>query len=402
MKILLLSLYYEPDIGPGALRNTSFARALSEQIDEDGKIDVITTMPSRYGNYRRNVPEMEFDGKIRIRRISVRPHSNSVFGQAFSYLSYARAVIKQVHEKPYDLLYVSSSRLMTAVLGAIISRKYNIPLYLDLRDIFVETVRDVYAHNLLNFLSPVFIGLEKYAITSAKWINLVSPGFESHFRSIAPEMTYRFFTNGFDDIGVMDKYSFHVKSRPMEIVYAGNIGEGQGLEHIIPRVARKLPRKWKLVIIGDGSRREVLKKATAGLLNVYLHNPLSREDLMKRYSEASVLFLHLNNYRAFEKVIPSKIFEYAATGLPIIAGVKGVAASFIGEHVENAALFQPCDADGFLEALNKIRLQRINRFDFKDRFSRKKISREMACDLLDDYLSYQNNLGHASMSGDTS
>ena len=42
-----------------------------------------------------------------------------------------------------------------------------------------------------------------------------------------------------------------------------------------------------------------------------------------------VLFLHLNDYSAFRKVIPSKIFEYAATGKPIVAGVSGYAAEFL-------------------------------------------------------------------------
>jgi len=42
------------------------------------------------------------------------------------------------------------------------------------------------------------------------------------------------------------------------------------------------------------------------------------EDLSPSYLvvDADVLFLHLNAYKAFEKVLPSKIFEYAATGRP--------------------------------------------------------------------------------------
>jgi len=66
------------------------------------------------------------------------------------------------------------------------------------------------------------------------------------------------------------------------------------------------------------------------------------------------LFLHLNAHAAFEKVLPSKIFEYAH-GKPIWAGVAGHAARFIASEVPNAAVFAPCnvpDAIGKTEWLD--------------------------------------------------
>ena len=49
----------------------------------------------------------------------------------------------------------------------------------------------------------------------------------------------------------------------------------------------------------------------------------------------SILFIHLNAYPAFEKVLPSKIFEYAATGKPILAGVSGYSADFIRNNLKD-------------------------------------------------------------------
>ena len=57
-------------------------------------------------------------------------------------------------------------------------------------------------------------------------------------------------------------------------------------------------------------------------------DPVSRSDLFDEYKNADVLFLHLNDYAAFRKVLPSKIFEYAATGKPILAGVAGYMQNF--------------------------------------------------------------------------
>ena len=42
------------------------------------------------------------------------------------------------------------------------------------------------------------------------------------------------------------------------ICYAGNIGEGQGLDKIIPQLAKALEKTHQFVIIGDGSSKHKL------------------------------------------------------------------------------------------------------------------------------------------------
>ena len=42
-----------------------------------------------------------------------------------------------------------------------------------------------------------------------------------------------------------------------------------------------------------------------------LINPVSRDELRIFYDQSDFLFLHLNDYQAFRKVLPSKIFELA-------------------------------------------------------------------------------------------
>ena len=76
--------------------------------------------------------------------------------------------------------------------------------------------------------------------------------------------------------------------------------------------------------------------------------------LLEHYRKADILFLHLNNFRAFEKVLPSKIFEYAATGKPILAGVSGYASKFLREQIVGVQVFNPCDIVGMTAGLNKL------------------------------------------------
>ena len=62
--------------------------------------------------------------------------------------------------------------------------------------------------------------------------------------------------------------------------------------------------------------------------------------MINEYQKANILFLHLNDLNSFHKVLPSKIFEYAATGKPILAGVKGYAAKFLREQVKGVEIFE--------------------------------------------------------------
>jgi glycosyltransferase involved in cell wall biosynthesis len=106
--------------------------------------------------------------------------------------------------------------------------------------------------------------------------------------------------------------------------------------------------------------------------------PVNRQELIEEYLSADVLFLHLNDYPAFEKVLPSKIFEYAATGKPILAGVSGYAAEFIKSEVSNAEVFYPGDHKGALQVLSKLKLEHTDRHAFISKYTRTNIMKDMS------------------------
>ena len=199
-------------------------------------------------------------------------------------------------------------------------------------------------------------------------------------------MPLSFFTNGIDDefIGVA------ASSPPRdgvdattEVLYAGNVGEGQGLHLIIPPLAKRLPA-LRFRVIGDGGRMAALRAEIdrQDLRNVILQPPVKRSELVAASLKADVLFLHLNDYPAFRKVLPSKLFEYGALGKPVWAGVGGYAAEFIRREIDNAEVFRPCDADDAIRALGGLRLQTTPRPAFVARYARGAITQRLAADIL--------------------
>jgi hypothetical protein len=386
LKLLILSFYYQPDLSAGSFRTSALVKELLEQLPADAQIELITTLPNRYSSFTNDAPEYEEHPRLIVHRVALPAHKSGMIDQSKAFFSYARGVFKIVKGKRYDLVYATSSRLMTAALGAFAARRLQTPLYLDIRDIFVDTIKDVLPRKVSLLLTPVFSLLESWTIRSANKVNLVSAGFLSYFESRYPHQQFSQFTNGIDDefMHAQPKTDIVSGKAVLDVVYAGNMGEGQGLHAIIPSLAKCFEGRLRFRLIGDGGRRKQLADslAAAGCSNVELLTPVSRDVLIEEYKAADVLFLHLNDHDAFRKVLPSKLFEYAALGKPIWAGVAGYASEFLSANISNAVTFSPCCVDEAVKSFERLELRTLARTEFVERFSRSNIMKEMAADIV--------------------
>lgn len=389
-RILYLSFYFEPDLSAGSFRNTSLAKELAEQAGKrDIAVDVITTFPNRYSTFTQEAKSFESHGNLSVTRIKIPTHKNGFRDQITSFKTFYDQVKKRAKQEKYDLIFASSGRLFSAHLAQRLSVALKIPLYLDIRDIFVDTIKEVVSFPVV---TPVLIGvlkqIEKRTFSKAQHINLISEGFKEYFNQYdKPE--YSYFTNGIDPVFL----EHALKTNPVRkensvktIVYAGNIGEGQGLHKVVPRAAKLLGPGYRFRIIGDGGAKSKLQSALKELdvSNVDLLNPVPRNLLIKEYDQAEFLFIHLNDYNAFKKVLPSKLFELGVFNKPMIAGVAGYARKFLSESIKSGLLlFNPCDAVEMVKLVKEYQPgQPIDRTDFNQKFSRDNINKQMASSIL--------------------
>lgn len=349
-------------------------------------MDVITTLPNRYASFAAEAPEEEWLGNIRIRRVPLPAHQSGMVDQSRSFASYARVVMRMTRSEDYDLVYSSSSRLMMSVLGGWVSWRKKIPFYLDIRDIFVDTIQDVLPRKITFLAMPVLSRLEKWAVRRASRVNVVSGGFVPYFQHHFPGIELSGFTNGIDKefLEAAPVEVSQITREVPEVLYAGNMGEGQGLHHIIPPLAKRFEGRLNFRLIGGGGRLQQLKDnlEAAGCNNVIIEDPVPRQELLKVYSNADILFLHLNDYDAFKKVLPSKIFEYGALGKPVWAGVGGFSASFIRKHLSNSAVFSPCDVEEAVKSFQTLEMSTKPRREFTEAFSRSRIVKNMASEIV--------------------
>ncbi|MEY3422106.1 MAG: hypothetical protein RIR48_2409 [Bacteroidota bacterium] len=379
--ILYLTFYFEPDLCAGSFRNSPLAKELSKQLKGKANIHVITTLPNRYHTYSIETSSEQIEENLFIKRLQLPIHKNGLLDQVFSFWHFYRLTSRIVKDKKYDLVFASSSRLFTAFLGHKIAKKQAIPLILDIRDIFTDTLPELINNRLFKYFMMPFIKLvEQQTFNSAKHINLISQGFTDYFSKYKAPI-YSHFTHGIDEEFICtDLYTEHLVSHKTIITYAGNIGEGQGLHKIIPQAASILGDNYLFRVIGDGGAKQKLIDEIDSLkiTNVIIEPPVRRKELLSLYKQSHFLFLHLNDFQAFKKVLPSKIFELAAFPRPIIAGVNGFAHQFIRDNIENVILFAPADLNDFLRQLKSYEYKLIQRTTFIKNYNRAEINRHMS------------------------
>ena len=392
MKIVFFTFYYPPDLCAGSFRAIALAQALSKRMKNDDELHIITTHPNRYENHRVKASDIEVHGNITIHRISVPSHKSGMFSQARTFVTYALASYKLCNKLNPDFLIGTTSRLMTGVLTGVSARKLGCKYFIDLRDIFSETISDIFSqkNKLLGSISKkTFSLLERWLFDKATGVNVVSEGFPEYFQTMGIDTSnWSFFPNGVDKI--FTNLPFIENKRLKEIttvLYIGNIGTGQGLENILPATAKYLGNKYRFLVIGGGGATSKLINAIKNnnVDNIEILAPIKREKLIKYYEEADILFVHLNDIPAFQRVLPSKIFEYAALRKPIVAGLSGYSAKFILDNVPYATIFNSGDVEGCVDAIKKAETLEIkdkNSDIFIEKFSLEKIMNKMAKHIL--------------------
>lgn len=386
MKILLLTFYFDPDLCAGSFRMSAFVDSLKGKVGPNDRVDIITTMPNRYATFTKEcLEEEQLTDNIFVKRIKLPVHKSGFIDQASAFTYFFFSVFRWIANRKYDFVFSTTSRLFTGFLGAVISKYRKIPFYIDVRDIFTDTMDSLLPSKVSFVFLPLFKIVEKFTMRQAAKINMVSEGFKDYLSKVTPMTDFSYYMNGIDDVFLETNFKKVVgKGENIIITYAGNIGKGQGLETIIPQMADLLGEKYTIQVVGDGGIRGLLEKEVArrNLKNVVIIEPVERSKLLNIYNATDWLFLHLNDYEAFKKVLPSKIFEYAATGKPIIAGVAGFSAEFIQKNINGCIVFKPCDAHDFYTKFKVFDDYDYDRSNFINTFKRETIISHFVDDVL--------------------
>jgi glycosyltransferase involved in cell wall biosynthesis len=273
---------------------------------------------------------------LRLRCGEIKSHIKFVRGiQELSlFFTLPRALKKAGYQSyDFDLIIWYSPSIFFGGLVRGLKRTSN-HSYLILRDIFPQWLVDIglMGKGLSYYLLR---GFELYQYRQADFIGIQSPGNRSYVENLdlpnlqklevlpnwMPSTSTKFKMIDFDGSHANLGNTKLVGKKVL--VYAGNLGEAQGVENLAQLLfcLRNNP-KLGFLIIGRGSKKSWLQDfvTTNNLTNVLILDEVDLVTLNKYYrqSVAGLVFLDLNHQ---SHNIPGKFISYLEAGLPIIACV---------------------------------------------------------------------------------
>jgi colanic acid biosynthesis glycosyl transferase WcaI len=368
MDILFLTENFPPEGNAAASR--VFERACY-WVRWGHNVTVITTAPNFpsgkvYAGYKNHWYHVETMDGIRVVRVKTFIAANEgFFLRTLDFLSFMfTAVLAGLFQKRPDVIVATSPQFFTAIGGWLLGALRQIPFVIEVGDLFSASVVAVGAMKP----SPLVIIIEKlelFIYRNAAAIVALTEAFKSDLvsRHIDPGKIW-VVINGVD----LPRYSPRPRDVEMTkafgigdrfvVGYMGTLGMAHGLETALD--AAELMRDDNsicFVFVGGGAAKAKLmeKAESRDLKNVIFIPTQPKAQMPEAWSLCDVALVHLKNEPIFATVIPSKIFEAMAMGLPLLAAIPKGEASKIIERENAGVIVPPGDPQALVEAVRRFR-----------------------------------------------
>lgn len=338
MHILLISQYFYPE----TFRVNDLA---AEWVKRGYRVTVLTGIPNYpmgkiFDGYGYRQKRRECWKGIDIIRIPLIPRGNSrnkllnsvgMAANYFSFIASGRRWVKKNNIKA-DLVFTFEVSPMTqALIGVWYKKKYHIPAYLYVQDLWPENIEAVTGIHSRTIIGPIdrmvdkiYKETDEIFTTSPSFVEAIVnrkvkvdrkkvhywPQYAEEFYSPMPRQNID---------GICDDDSF-------KIAFTGNIGTAQGLG-ILPKTAKLLKtEKVKFIIVGDGRFQPELEKLIDKheVRNKFIILPrVQAEQIPEILAGCDAGFISFAKTPLWEMTIPAKLQSYMACGKAIIASASG-------------------------------------------------------------------------------
>lgn len=346
MRILYVSHYFPPEMGAPAGRVAGLARVWAAAGHE---VHVLTGFPHHPTGrihpgyrraFRRGFLREEMDG-VRVHRTWIFPAANrGKVRRSLNYTSFmaSAAIWGSLRLPRPDVIVATSPQLLCAVAGHLLARRFRVPLVMEVRDLWPESLIAVGASGgqslLVGSLERLAKGLYRRAahivtVTDSQREVIVRMGIPPERVSVVPNGVDRAFL----EAGVSFLNSVPAGgNKRFEVTYIGTIGMAHHLETFLEAAALlgDDPR-FHFRLVGEGARREALESLARSrrLTNVEFCGEQPRGEVARWIAESSVCAVLLRRNDVFRTVVPSKLLEIMAVGRPILLGVEGEARALL-------------------------------------------------------------------------
>lgn len=338
MRVLIVSFYYEPEIGAAPSRITNLAKGLKEQgVD----VDILTCLPNYpqgkiFDGYRGHFSMQENIDGINIFRywtyatVSKNPIKRVLAMFSFAMTMWAFA-FKRSRIKQYDRVIVQSPPIVVSASAMLLFRKiYKRNVVLNVSDLWPSSAVE------LNFMKEGTLSykytamLERFIYKNATSIMGQSQEILNHIKKFVPNTRSFLYRNLSNNLSVKPEDTVVHQRAPFKIVYAGLLGVAQDIFTLIKNVNFK-SLGVEMHLYGAGNQVNDIKHyIDSGAENIYYHGTLSRLEMDKALLQydASIVALVTHIYGA----VPSKIFDLLPAGVPILFCGEGEGSDIVSSN----------------------------------------------------------------------
>lgn len=354
MHILFLTDNFPPEVNAPASRTFEHCR---EWVKTGHEVTIITCAPNFprgkvFSGYKNKLWQTEEIEGIHVIRVWSYITENAGFvKRILDYISFMPpAVLASFFVRKPDLVIGTSPQFFTVCAAYLVSFFKRIPFVFELRDIWPESIKAVGAMND-SIIIKILEKIELFLYRKAEMIISVTHAFKKTLieRGVDGEKI-RVITNGVDvsRFYKADKDSVLVEQLGLKgkfvAGYVGTHGMAHHLETILEAalIAQENNEDILFLLLGNGARKQELVdlSITMGLKNIIFVDSVPKEDVARYWSLLDVSIIHLKKIELFTSVIPSKLFECMAMGIPVLHGVLGESAEIVTNN-QVGLVFEP-------------------------------------------------------------
>jgi len=398
MHILFVTDNFPPEGNAPANRTFEHVR---EWVDKGHKVTVITCAPNFpegkvFEGYKNEwLSKQKIEG-INVWRVKTYITANEGFTKrTIDFLSFMfSSLFFGLFTRKVDIVVGTSPQFFTVISAWALAKFKSVPFVFELRDIWPAAIAALGATRrswIIDFLER----LELFLYHQADLIISVTHSFKSDLqnRGVSADKI-KVVLNGVD----LEKYNplqekdkifankYDLKNK-FVIGYIGTHGLAHGLENVIEAAELIIKEdNIRILFVGGGADRLRLERMVCdrGLKNIVMIPRQLKDKMPQIWSLCDISLVHLKDLPIYQTVIPSKIFESMAMGLPILIAVPIGEATNIVEKFKAGIKVSPGNpkelSEKFLELVKDeglVARLSYQSLDAAKNFDRKKLALDM-------------------------
>lgn len=336
MKVLIVSFYYEPELGAAPSRITNLAKGLKAS---GADVDVLTCLPNYpkgkvFDGYRGRFSMKEtIDGINVYRYWTYATVSKNPFKRVLAMTSYAVTMwsfaFKRKLIKSYDRIIVQSPPIMVSASAVMLfSKLFGKNVVLNVSDLWPGSAVELGFVREGSLTFKILSSLERFIYRNSTSIMGQSREILEHINGMFPDKRKFLYLNLQPQTA--STVEFKKRNDRIKIVYAGLFGVAQDMLSLLKSIDFAALGVEMHLYGGGNQIDDILKYISGGDKNIWYHGYVSKQQMNEELQQydLSIIPLATHIYGA----VPSKIYDLLPAGIPVLFSGGGEGARIVTEN----------------------------------------------------------------------